>query len=160
MSSPATEKEFAEYREYLLLETQKLTSFIAVYKQLEEMDGRRRKAMDYAPAFFGTTATALFSVIVLWCTKLLDPKSERGYSDFLQFVESRLGIFALQELQMRARLSDDDMRVRQPITRETVEEDRARLQSIAALPNLKLRRDKFHAHFDRSYFFDRARCSP
>lgn len=47
------------------------------------------------------------------------------------------------------------MRVREPITLKTIENDRVQLRSIAAMPSLKRRRDKFHAHFDKAYFFQR-----
>ncbi len=44
---------------------------------------------------------------------------------------------------------------REAITYETVQKDRNRIKNIESLPNIKIRRDKFHAHFDRQYFFDR-----
>lgn len=37
----------------------------------------------------------------------------------------------------------------------SVEEDLDKLQNLPALSAIKMRRDKFHAHFDKDFFFDR-----
>jgi len=43
------------------------------------------------------------------------------------------------------------------ITVASINADRQKIRSLAALPSIKLRRDKFHGHFDKEYFFDRSR---
>ena len=43
----------------------------------------------------------------------------------------------------------------QPITAQSIEEDRQRVRGLATLKSISLLRDKFHAHFDKDYFFDR-----
>lgn len=49
------------------------------------------------------------------------------------------------------------LRNRIPITAHSIEEDRTKIRSLAALKSVRLRRDKFHGHFDKDYFFDRGR---
>jgi hypothetical protein len=44
---------------------------------------------------------------------------------------------------------------RDPITREVINEHREKIRGLACLNSFKIRRDKFHAHFDKGYFFDR-----
>ena len=48
---------------------------------------------------------------------------------------------------------------RKPITLETINDDRELIRKLEALPSFKLRRDKFHAHFDKEYFFDRKKLA-
>jgi|SRR5690606_7141183 len=49
------------------------------------------------------------------------------------------------------------MLARDLISLKTVKEDRERIQRLACLQNFKTLRDKFYAHFDKEYFFDRER---
>ena len=46
---------------------------------------------------------------------------------------------------------------REPITYQTIQEDKQKIGDIEFLPSFKLRRDKFHAHFDKEYFFNRSK---
>lgn len=46
---------------------------------------------------------------------------------------------------------------RTPITISTIEKDRQKIRDLEALESFRLRRDKFHGHFDKKYFFDRSR---
>ena len=46
---------------------------------------------------------------------------------------------------------------REQITVDVIEQDRKRIRSLEALENVRIRRDKFHGHFDKRYFFDRDR---
>ena len=49
---------------------------------------------------------------------------------------------------------------RERITYQTLKSHREKIQSILSLINsVKTRRDKFHAHFDKKYFFDRDQIS-
>ncbi len=41
-----------------------------------------------------------------------------------------------------------------PITLDSIEADRAKICSLAALKSIHARRDQFHGHFDKDYFFD------
>jgi hypothetical protein len=88
---------------------------------------------------------------------MFDEKSERGLTKFLIFCEYNRKIFKLEELQRRKNYPDDHwmLKDRKPITLETINDDR----ELEALPSFKLRRDKFHAHFDKEYFFDRKKLA-
>ncbi len=48
---------------------------------------------------------------------------------------------------------------RDPITFESIQEDRNKILNLKSLYSVKLRRDKFHAHFDKKYFFNRKKIS-
>ncbi len=154
------ERQFEIYRENLLLEVQKLTSYISLYKRLHERRTDRLREMNFAPAFFQFIVDALFAAIILWVDKLLGSRSERGFNNFLNFIEQHLEIFAISELQRRKSYPDGHwMLRREPITLGTINEDRKAISEIGALPNFKIRRDKYYAHFDKDYFFSTERLS-
>jgi len=99
--------------------------------------------------------------MVLWVHKMFDEKSERGLANFLTFCECHRRIFELRELRRRKNYSDEHwmLKDRKPVTIETINEDRERIRKLDSLPSFKLRRDKFHAHFDKKYFFDREKLA-
>ena len=119
--------------------------------------------MNTAPAFFQGVTDALFSAIVLWVDKLYNPRSERGMHDFLRFVEGHLSLFSVAALKERRAYPDDHWMLRpenrQVITKESIRADKNRLKGLTWLRSIKKRRDKFHAHFDAQYFFDRSSIS-
>ena len=153
MSIPEAEKQFAAYRLHLNSEATRLACYVALYRRLFERRNDRLQEMNLAPAFFSTVTDALFSVIILWADKLFDEKGQRGIFDFLVFVESNLSILAIEQLKRRRDYPDEHwMLARDSITVET---DRERIRSLECLKSIAIRRDKFHAHFDKEYFFDR-----
>ena len=119
----------------------------------------RLAEMNIAPCFFRVIIGALFSVIIIWVDKLFGKNSERGYINFLFFIENNVEIFGISQLQRRRGYPDDHwmLKDRVPITFQTIKEDRDKIEKIEALANIRLRRDKFHAHFDKEYFFDRSK---
>ena len=48
---------------------------------------------------------------------------------------------------------------REPVTIETIKEDKKRIEGLLCLKNFKTRRNKFYAHFDEDYFFDPERLA-
>jgi hypothetical protein len=58
-------------------------------------------------------------------------------------------------------LPDGDWRLErmQDIEYQTVQKDRDAISNFEPLKSIRLRRDKFHAHFDKHYFFDRKRIA-
>lgn len=158
MCKSELEQKFEEYRQYLEYEATRLVSYAALYRRLHERRADRLKEMNIAPAFFSVTADALFSAIVLWTDKLFDEQGERGICNFLTFVEYNLKLFAIEQLKRRNSYPDGHwMLNRDPITLEVINEHREKIRNLACLNNFKIRRDKFHAHFDKGYFFDRKR---
>ena len=101
----------------------------------------------------------MFTTIVLWIDKLFDEKGERGLFDFLTFIEYNRKWMDITELKRRKNYPDDHwmLKGRIPITLESIEADREKIRSLAALKGIRTRRDKFHGHFDKDYFFDRGR---
>jgi len=158
MSKNEAEEKFEQYREYLLNETKRLTHYICVYKHVHKRQEDRLEIMNISPAFFQTIIDSLFSVIVLWVDKLFCEKSKRGLFNFLTFCQYNRNIFKISELKRRRNYPNDHWMLNtEPITYQTVEDDKQKIRDLDSLPSFKLRRDKFHAHFDKEYFFNRSK---
>jgi hypothetical protein len=154
------ETKFEAYRDALRQEASRLADYVHLYRKLQERQADRSDEMNVAPAFFQLTIGALFSAIVLWVDKLCDEKSERGFFNFLTFIEYHREMLSISKLQRRRGYPDGHWVLdREPITIETINEDRLRLRGLPCLEPFKLRRDKVYAHFDKDYFFDRERIS-
>lgn len=153
------ELHFADYRKYLRDEIHRFRDSVAVYRQIQERKTDNLATINLAPAFFGVVEGALFTTIVLWADKLFDEKGERGLFNFLTFVEYNRKWLSTQELKRRRNYPDEHwmLQGRAPITAESIEQDREKIRSLEALKSFRLRRDKFHGHFDKDYFFDRKR---
>jgi len=117
--------------------------------------------MNLAPAFFQVTEDALFTAIVLWADKLFDEKGECGLFNFLTFIEYNRKWLSVAELQHRREYPDGHWMLdgRTQITASSIDADRQKIRKLEALKSFRLRRDKFHGHFDREYFFDRSRLA-
>lgn len=96
---------------------------------------------------------------MLWADKLFDERGERGLFNFLTVVEYNRDWLTTDELKRRRGYPDGHwmLKDRIPITSESIEADRLQIRSLAALRSIRIRRDKFHGHFDKEYFFDRSR---
>lgn len=155
---PEFDRKFEDYRRYLREEVRRLAMYVRVYRRLHERRKDRLDELNIAPAFFGTVLDALFSVIILWVDKLFDEEGERGLFNFLTFIEYNREHLSIRALQGRRGYPDGHwMLDKTPITLRAINEDRASILALQGLPSFKLRRDKFHAHFDKDYFFDRKR---
>ncbi len=161
MDKTEAELKFEEYRQYLQEEAIRLISYIRLYKQLHELRHDRLNEMNIAPAFFQIVIDALFPVIVIWVDKMFSKKSERGLWNFLTFCEHNCNILEIKELQRRRNYADDHwmLQDRKSITFQTIQHDKIMINELNSLSSFKLRRDKFHAHFDKEYFFDREKLS-
>lgn len=159
MNKHEAEIHFEEYRKVLVEEFSKLATYVRLYRRLHELRADRLTEMNIAPAFFLTTIDALFSAIVLWVDKLFGERSERGLVNFLVFVEHHRDILNIRELQRRNNHPDDHwmLQNRQSVTIDRIQADRTRITEFKPLASFRLRRDKYHAHFDRDYFFDRSK---
>jgi hypothetical protein len=160
LPNPETEKKFEEYRHYLKHEAIRLASFVNLFRRLYERRVDRLEEMNIAPAFFQVATDALLSAIILWVDKLFDERGKRGIFNFLMFVEQNRNILAIEQLKRRKNYPDGHwMLNRDPITLETINGDRKCIQSLGCLQNFTTLRDKFFAHFDKEYFFDRERLA-
>ncbi len=153
------EKKFEEYREYLKYEATKLTSYIMLYRHLNERKVDRLDEMNMAPAFFGITFEVLLTGIILWTEKLFDEKSERGLINFLRFIENNHELLDIKKLQERRGYPDDHWvlraRRKDPITFSKISADLERIKNLKAYKSVKLKRDKYYAHFDKEYFYSK-----
>lgn len=159
MTQDEFDKRFEEYRETLRGEIHRFIDSVAVYRQIQERKSDRLEAMNLAPSFFQIVEASLITTIILWADKLLDEKGDRGLFNFLTFIEHNRRWLAPSELQRRREYPDDHWMLlgREQITVDVIEQDRKRIRSLEALENVRIRRDKFHGHFDKRYFFDRDR---
>jgi len=157
----AEEKMFEQYRDSLKQEAARLACFIRVYRLLHERRADRLDELNIAPSFFQTVTDALFSAIVLWVDKLFAQDSQRGLYNFLKFVEHHRPILSIEALKHRRGLPDSHWLLERAESVEygTVEADREAITDFEPLKSFRLRRDKFHAHFDKHYFFDRAKIA-
>ena len=151
-----TEKKFEEYRHYLVYEAMRLASFIALFRKLYERRVDRLEQMNIAPAFFGVVTESLLSSTILWVDKLFDKRGERSIFNFLKFIEHNKNILTVEQLKRRKNYPADHwMLDRDPITLETISQHRDLIQRLGCLQNFRTLRNKFYAHFDKEYFFDR-----
>jgi len=155
----AFEDHFRNYRKHLSTEIHRFCDSASVYRQISERTHDHLEELNLAPAFFHTVEDSLFTTIVLWADKLFDEEGERGLFNFLTFVEYNRDWLTTTELQRRRGYPDGHwmLQGRAPITATSIEVDREKIRSLAALKSIRIRRDKFHSHFDKDYFFDRAR---
>ena len=144
---------FEQYRESLMEEGKRLARYVRVFRLLHERRADRLEELNTAPAFFSTVTDALFSAIVLLVNKLFDKSSQRGLHNFLKFIEYHRPIFSIDAQKRRRGLVDDDWRLSSGVEYGTAERRRLAITEFEALKSFKLRRDKFHAHFDKDYFF-------
>jgi hypothetical protein len=161
MTCDEFDDQFIEYRGHLQDEVKRLNNFIAVYLQIQHRKADMLGELNLAPAFFQTVESALFSAVILWIDKLLDESGERGIFNFLALVEHNQKWLSAAELKRRKGYPDDHwmLRDRTKITAKTVEADRDRIRGLNGLASIRLRRDKFHGHFDKKYFFERSKIS-
>jgi hypothetical protein len=153
------EKKFEKYRDNLRREVGLLADYVQLFRGLHESRTSYPFEVNSAPAFFSLITKSVFSSIILWADKLLDEKGQRGIFDFLKFIEANTGIFSIEQLKRRRNYSDGHWVLRErrkegEITVTQVAKDREHLSKLRCSKNLKTRRDKYHAHFDKKYFFD------
>lgn len=155
----AFEEYFRDYRKYLSAEIHRFCDSASVYRQISERTNDHLQEINLAPAFFHTVEDSLFTTIVLWADKLFDEKGERGLFNFLTFIEYNQKWMTTEELKRRRGYPDGHwmLQERVPITAKSIEEDREKIRSLEILKSIRIRRDKFHGHFDKDYFFDRSR---
>jgi len=154
---------FKKYRKHLSDEVIKLSGFISIYRTLNEKKNDRLDAMNFAPAFFGNVITSLYTSIVLWTSKLFDPKSERGFVDLMNFAESNIGLFSKSKFMTRNSVKKDYWLFKtggwKALSVQEIQAHRTEIANCEALNNIHHQRDKFHAHFDKEYFFNRGKMN-
>jgi len=153
------ERLFEQYRDNLRNEIHCFRDSASVLRQITDHTHDHLSEINLAPGFFHIVEDALFNTVILWADKLFDECGERGFFNFLSLVEYNREWLSKEELQRRNGYPDDHwmLKDRVPITVASINADRQKIRSLAALPSIMLRRDKFHGHFDKEYFFDRSR---
>ena len=135
-------EKYKEYREALLKECQWLNSSIYLFRRIIDRKEDMPRAYKIAPHFFGMVLHSLESNIIISSFKLFDRCGQRGFFNYLRFIESNIPLFS--KLYMG-----------RSISKEVIELDRKSILELEALENIKTRRDKIHTHLDKKYFTDR-----
>jgi hypothetical protein len=155
------EQRFLSYLEAFRREGQRLVMFVAVYRYLHDRRHDSLEALNMAPAFFQTVLVALREAIILTAHKMIvgGRGDEVSLGTFLNFVGSNLTLFSTETFRARRGLMESAWQVRRhkAPSPSTVRQDRRRLARLAAVPSLRILRDKYHAHLDRDYFFEPGR---
>ncbi len=156
---PDFEQMFERYREHLRLEIHCFRDSASILRQVADRTRDHLSEINLAPGFFYVVEGALLNTVVLWADKLFDERGERGLFNFLSFVEYNRDWLSTEELQRRKAYPEGHwmLKDRVPITSKSINADREKIRALDVLPSIKLRRDKFHGHFDKQYFFDRSR---
>ncbi|MCG8604871.1 hypothetical protein MJD09_07735 [bacterium] len=162
-SKSETEIKFENYRQALSGECMRLISTIRLYVHINKRMSDRAEEINTSAAFFFYVLSAFFTTIVVWTNNLLNPSdgSGRNLIQYLSFIENNREIFSMRNYQLRKGVPDDYWALKQhkPVTYKMIEADRKQISNFAALKSIELRRNKFHAHFNKEYFIDREKIS-
>jgi hypothetical protein len=150
---------FETYRDHLRSEIHHFRDSASVLRQITDHTHDYLSEINLAPGFFHLVQDTLLNTVVIWADKLFDERGERGFFNFLNFVENNREWLGVGELQRRKGYPDGHwmLKNRTPITLDSINSDREKIRALAVLPSIKLRRDKYHSHFDKEYFFDQPR---
>ena len=156
-----TEKEqlFLIYYDKLIKETLHARAHLKLFEKLEDYRTSYQRELKKAKHFFGFTIKAHLDDSLLTLSRILD---KRTYCDpltiwkFLNFAEQNLEIFSnkafSQRMKGKSDYYDSLVESHEPITREEIEEDKQKLNSLEnTITNLITWRDKVIAHIDRDY---------
>ena len=159
MAISDTEKRLEKNRDNLRREVGLLADYVDLFRRLHKRKRNYCFEINSAPAFFSLVSKSVFSTTILWANKLLDEKGQRGIFDFLKFIEANTGVFSIEKLKRRRNFPDNHWllerrRKEGEITARQVARHQGRLSKLRCLKSLRARRDKYHAHFDKKYFFD------
>lgn len=153
------EEQFLKYHQRLIDELRWANMHFKVWKQVRNHTTDYLRELNQASAFFSSTIKAHLDSAVMHLSKILD-KHGKALSiwKFLNFVEQNQDIFSMHafsqhmiakygyEVQDRI---EKRFKLHAPITTETVDEDRRRLNSLnRAIRNLERWRHKQFAHID------------
>lgn len=154
---------FEQYRQALYEESLRLISTIRLYVHVNRKLSDRAEEFSIANTFFTYVLSSFFTTIVVWTDKLLNPRrnNERNYLNFLSMIENNRQYFSTENYRLRRNLPLEFWSVKQhvPITYEMIKEHRIRIENLNFMKFIALRRDKFHAHFDKEYFTQKEKLS-
>lgn len=148
---------FKQYLDSINREVKKLIYLIVLYLHLSKRIEDHNEEINISPAFFQMVLITMFTCIIVWTDRLIGLRSKRNLLKFLNIAEQNIKIFTKEAYKRRTKKDDNYWYVRdyEEITLKDIEEDRNKIRSLEALTkSLKLRRDKYIAHFDKEYFFE------
>ena len=150
----------SEFRQLLLAfrrEVQTLVMVLNTYRYLHERRSDFLDELNLAPAFFQTVLVALRTTWVIrgYSLPIGGEKNEFTVKSFLRFVGDHLELFS-KEAFLRRSLPYFGWQAErhEAPTKETVRQDRRRVERLRANESLKGQRQKFYGHLDPEYFFE------
>lgn len=157
MTASDFDEKFANYRTYLREEVHRFCDYVDIFQSIHNHKVDRLDELNLAPAFFQITENALFNGIIIWADKLFDENGERGLFNFLVFVENGLRWLSVEELKRRSPELQCDHWLfdgRTKVDLNLIKKHRNDIRGLNGVKAFRLRRNKYHAHFDKKYFFD------
>ncbi len=154
--SSDVEKKFKRYIGSLERELTILNSQYRLLIYLSDAKYDRSTEFRYAKYFFHSIINSLFTDVLLVSTKLLEcDRSDRNIPDFLHFVECHLSLFSPEAIRVRRGFSNISQIPKRDysVDPHLVQSDRVKLHLLDPIvKNLKKKRDKYYAHYDKSCF--------
>ena len=150
------ELEFKLRLDRLIRELMHIESKVELLFHINKRKADRLDQLNIAPAFFGLVIDSLQSDTIISLSRIYDrdPNSSTLF-DLLQFVEANLEIFTPESLQSRDPNGLKFWQAERQITQEVIDKQRREIESfIDILHNLRLRRNKRYAHFDKQYAYE------
>lgn len=145
-------KQFKLYLDRLFEEVFHIDSKFELYYHLLERKYNRLQAMNISPAFFQLIMDALLTDSIISLSRLYDSyksikRSDRNLIRFLNFVESNIDIFPSDKETLMRHNCD------YIVDKNLIDSHRAKINEMTPiLDNLFTWRDKYVAHFDKTYF--------
>lgn len=101
LSGAEFEKMFDDYRGHLRREIHCFCDCVSVLHQINDHTHDHLAEINLSSGFFHTVEDALFNTVILWADKLFDEQGERGFFNFLTFVEYNRAWLTTEELKRR-----------------------------------------------------------
>lgn len=157
MKKKEFEVYFVKYRESLFEELQTLADYTLIYKQLILLINDPKSNQQATQFFWIRTIEAYLNSIIIWFSKLVDTNGKKGIFPFLRFVKSHHHFLSKKEYYKRNNLSEVDIKncKIEDLYIETIEEDIILVERLNISDSIQTLRDKYYAHFDSKYFFEK-----
>ncbi len=155
------EEQFLAYYDRLRNEINKIYTYYEICKTLKESQSRRSDEYKEALTFFSEVMNTTLFATVMGINRFIDYRRDSlNLNFFFNFVKSNLVLFSAEAYRKRLKDSgrdDEDcdhwVGKHTAITREMVEQDKARVESLP-VKHLKVWRDKMLAHIERNMVTD------
>lgn len=148
MKKKEFEEYFPKYRNALNEEIITLKEYVLIYEEI--CNGISSELQD--DKFWKKTKEAYYNSIVIWLYKLLDANGRKGIIPFLRFIKSHL-IFLLDDNFIEvSRVNFEKIKL---LSQQKLNKDIKTINDLRIFQSVQKQRDKYYAHFDSKYFFEK-----